>query len=132
MYELELERVAAEIVRRGASRVLLQLPDGMRPFAFKMAEYIRKTTSAEVVISGDSCYGACDLASRQSIELNVDLLIHYGHSCFDIAADVPVLYVEARILFEISKRVEAVLPSISGWGKVGLASTIQPTTPLCE
>jgi len=132
MYELELERVAAEIVRRGASRVLLQLPDGMRPFAFQVADYIRKTTSAEVVISGDSCYGACDIASRQAIELNVDLLIHYGHSCFDIATNVPVLYVEARIPFDVSKMVEAVLPSISGWGKVGLASTIQHTTQLCE
>jgi 2-(3-amino-3-carboxypropyl)histidine synthase len=132
MYELELDRVAAEIVSRGASRVLLQLPDGMRPFAFQIAEYIRKTTSAEVVISGDSCYGACDLASRQAVELNVDLLIHYGHSSFGLAINVPVLYVEARIPFDVSKMVGAVLPSISGWERVGLTSTIQHTTQLSE
>lgn len=132
MYELELERVATEILRMGASRVLLQLPDGMRPFAFQMAEYIRKTTSAEVVISGDSCYGACDLASRQATELDVDLLIHYGHSCFGVAANVPVLYVEARIPYNVSEMVEAVLPSISGWERVGLSSTIQHTGQLRE
>jgi len=112
--------------------VLLQLPDGMRPFAFQMAEYIRKTTSAGVVISGDSCYGACDLASRQATELGVDLLIHYGHSCFGVSANVPVLYVEARIPFNVSEMVEAVLPNISGWERVGLTGTIQHTGQLSE
>jgi 2-(3-amino-3-carboxypropyl)histidine synthase len=132
MYELELERVAAEIGKRGARRVLLQLPDGMRPFAFQIAEYIRKATSAEVIISGDSCYGACDLASRQATELDTDLLIHYGHASFVAEPGIPVLYVEARIPIDVSKMVEAVLPSIEGWGSVGLTSTVQHTPQLKE
>ena len=132
MYELELERVTAEIGKRGARRVLLQLPDGLRPFAFQMAEYIREATPSEVIISGDSCYGACDLASRQAIELNVDLLIHYGHACFVAAPGVPVFYVEARIPIDVSQMVEAVLPSIAGWGTVGLTSTVQHTPQLKE
>ena len=132
MYELELERVAAEIKKRGARKVLLQLPDGMRPFAFQMAEYIRKATPSEVIISGDSCYGACDIASRQALELNVDLLIHYGHSCFVQSPGIPVFYVEARIPIDVSQMVEAVLPSIAGWCKVGLTSTVQHTQQLRE
>lgn len=132
MYELELDRVVEEIKRRGARRVLLQLPDGMRPFAFQMAEFIREATPCEVIISGDSCYGACDLASRQALELNVDLLIHYGHACFVQSPGVPVFYVEARIPIDVSKMVEAVLPSIAGWGRVGLTSTVQHTNQLAE
>jgi len=132
MYELELERVAAEIGRRGARRVLLQLPDGMRPFAFQIAEYLRKATPVEVIISGDSCYGACDLASRQASELSVDLLIHYGHAPFVTDVGIPVLYVEARIPIDVSKMVEAVLPSIKEWGRVGLTSTVQHTPQLRE
>ena len=54
MYELELERVAAEIKRRGARRVLVQLPDGLRPFAFQIADNLRKAAPVEVIISGDS------------------------------------------------------------------------------
>jgi 2-(3-amino-3-carboxypropyl)histidine synthase len=132
MYELELERVTAEIKKRGAKRVLLQLPDGMRPFAFQIADYLRKATPVEVIISGDSCYGACDLASRQAKELGVDLLIHYGHASFITEAGIPVLYVEARIPIDVSKMVEAVLPSIQGWRSVGLTSTVQHTTQLRE
>jgi 2-(3-amino-3-carboxypropyl)histidine synthase len=132
MYELELEKVATEIGKRGARRILLQLPDGMRPFAFQMAEYIQKATSSEVIISGDSCYGACDLASRQAVELGVELLIHYGHTSFVTEVSIPVLYVEARIPIDVSKIVEAILPSIEGWGKVGLTSTVQHTPQLRE
>jgi len=132
MFELELERVIAEIRKRNAKRVLLQLPDGMRPFAFQIAEFIRKATSAQVILSGDSCYGACDLASRQSTELMVDLLIHYGHSCYVPDIGVPVLYVEARIPIDIGKLVEAAISYMDGWLKVGLTSTIQHTAQLKE
>ncbi len=132
MFELELERVTTEIRKREAKRVLLQLPDGMRPFAFQMAESIWKATSAQVMLSGDSCYGACDLASKQSAELNVDLLIHYGHTCFIPDTEVPVLYVEARIPIDVEKLVEAALPKMKGWLRVGLTSTIQHTAQLKE
>lgn len=130
MYDLELERVSAEIKERGAARVLLQLPDGMRPFAFQIAEYIRKATAAEVILSGDSCYGACDVASRQAKELGADLIVHYGHACFVQNVEVPTLYVEARIPIDVDKLVEALMPHLSGWRRVGLTSTIQHTGQL--
>jgi len=97
-----------------------------------MAEFIREATPTEVIISGDSCYGACDIASRQALDLNADLLIHYGHACFVQSPSVPVLYVEARIPIDVSMMVEAVLPSVAGWGKVGLTSTVQHTPQLAE
>lgn len=132
MYELELERVISEIKKRGSRRILLQFPDGMRPYAFEIAEHIRGETPTEVIISGDSCYGACDIASQQALELDVDLLIHYGHACFVRSAKIPVLYIEARIQIDVLTMVEAVTPSISGWAKVGLTSTIQHTHQLGE
>jgi 2-(3-amino-3-carboxypropyl)histidine synthase len=132
MFELDIDRVVKEIKRREAGRVLLQLPDGMRSFAFDIAEQIRAGTPTEVIISGDSCYGACDIASRQARELGVDLLIHYGHSCFVADAGVPVLYVEARISINVTKMVEAVLPSVADWASVGLTSVVQHSQQLGE
>jgi len=129
MYKLELERVAAEIRRKCVTRVLLQLPDGMRPFAFQMAGYLKKATTAEIILSGDSCYGACDIASRQAKELGADLLIHYGHTCFAQQGDIPTLYVEARVPIDVDKLVEALVPHLSG-RRVGLTSTIQHTDQL--
>ena len=52
MYDLELDRVVEEIKNRGAEKVLLQLPDGMRPFAYQLVEALEKTTGATVYLSG--------------------------------------------------------------------------------
>jgi len=132
MYELELERVATEVYSRGARRVLLQVPDGMRPLAFQIAEYLGKAAGVEVVLSGDSCYGACDLATRQASETGTDLLVHYGHAPFLPEAGFPTIYVEAKIPVDVVALVDAVLPYVAGWRSVGLTSTIQHTGQLGE
>ncbi len=129
---MELERVATEVYSRGARKVLLQVPDGMRPFAFQIAEYLGKAAGVEVVVSGDSCYGACDLAARQAKEIGADLLVHYGHSPFIVDAGFPTIFVEARIPVDVGAIVEAALPHVAGWRSVGLASTIQHTAQLGE
>ena len=48
MYDLELDKVIAKIKELDAKRVLLQLPDGMRPFAVQLVEAINKATGANV------------------------------------------------------------------------------------
>jgi len=124
MYDLETERVASEIKDTGARRVLLQLPDGLRPVAISLAETLREFTGAEILISGDSCYGACDLALIPAREIGADLIVHYGHSMM-LETETPVIYVEARVGFDAPALVEKALPHISRWGKTGLATTVQ-------
>ncbi len=132
MYELEVERVAKEIKLHKANRILLQLPDGMRPFAVQLVGAIRKATGAQIVLSGDSCYGACDLATRQAKEIGADLLVHYGHSRFVESDDFPVVYVESRVQVDVERLMESAIPHLKGWVKIGLAATIQHTSQLEE
>lgn len=132
MYDLELERVSSEITRLKAQRVLLQLPDGLRHKAFKLAESLHEQTGAEVLILGDSCYGACDIALHQSEVLEVDLLIHYGHSKMLSDSNLPILYVEARFDMDINAVLDAAIPHIEGWRKIGLTATVQHVHQLGE
>ncbi len=132
MYDLETDRVAEEIARHKARRVLLQLPDGLRPQAFGIAQELRRRTGAEILLSGDSCYGACDLAARQAEAVKADLLVHYGHSRMIPDTGVPVLYVEARMGIDVESLVEKALPLTGGWKRVGLASTVQHVHQLLE
>jgi 2-(3-amino-3-carboxypropyl)histidine synthase len=125
MYDLEIERVSEEIRRRGASTVLLQIPDGLRPQAFALAESLRRWTSTEIVISGDSCYGACDVAISQARALVAELLVHYGHNRMISETDPPVIYVEAKMEYDARALVEKALPLIRGWSRVGLMVTVQ-------
>jgi len=124
MHDLAQERVAREIKERNAETVLLQLPDGLRPTAFNLAQTLTEETGAEIIISGDSCYGACDLALTQAETIQADLIVHYGHSPM-IQSETPVLYVEAAYDFDAPALAEKALPLIRDWDGVGLTTTIQ-------
>ncbi len=78
-YDLELDRVVSEIRKQKAKRVCIQLPDGLKPHADKIARHIKKETGAEVFIWAGSCFGACDVPLGIE-KLGVDLLIQFGHS----------------------------------------------------
>lgn len=125
MYNLELPKIAEEIKRRGSTRVLLQLPDGMRPHALQLVRVIREATGAQVFLSGDSCYGACDIATRQARELEADLLVHIGHSAMVEEGEVPVLYVHAEVDVDVRRLVEETLPHLSEYRRVGVVTTVQ-------
>lgn len=78
-YDLELNKAVEEIKKKNAKLVCIQLPDGLKPKAREIQEYIEKNTDADVVIWLGSCWGGCDVPL--SVEkLGVDLLIQWGHS----------------------------------------------------
>ncbi len=78
-YDLELNKAVDEIKKKNAKLVCIQLPDGLKPKAKEIQEYIEKNTNARVVIWLGSCWGGCDVPL--SVEkLGVDLLIQWGHS----------------------------------------------------
>ncbi|MFH0752251.1 MAG: diphthamide synthesis protein [archaeon] len=74
-YDLELDRVKKEIKRIKARKVLVQLPDGLKPKATDIVRELEKT-GAKVFIWGGSCFGACDTPYVKGF----DLLVQFGHS----------------------------------------------------
>jgi 2-(3-amino-3-carboxypropyl)histidine synthase len=74
-FDLELDRVRDQILRQKAKKVLIQLPDGLKPEAGRIADYLEENTEAEVLIWQASCYGACDTPEVKGI----DLLVQFGH-----------------------------------------------------
>jgi 2-(3-amino-3-carboxypropyl)histidine synthase len=80
-YDLELDNIIAVIKEKKYSKVCLQLPDGLKIHALDIADYIRKETSAEVIIWAGSNFGACDIPLEVQ-RLGVDALFHFGHSAW--------------------------------------------------
>ena len=78
-YNLELEKAEEEIRKSNAKLVCIQLPDGLKPKAKEIQEYLEKNTDSKVVIWLGSCWGGCDVP-LQVEKLGVDLLIQWGHS----------------------------------------------------
>ncbi len=97
MYQLEEAKLVEAIRRRGSKRILLQMPEGLKPIGFKLAKLLEKEIGVEVFVSGDPCYGACDLALDPKAHVHADLLVHIGHA--EIPGEFPeenVLYLEAH------------------------------------
>jgi len=123
-FDFEEERVKQEILKLGAKRVLIQLPEGLKPEAPRLAKIIEKFEVLPIV-SADPCYGACDLATAETENLGVDLIIHYGHSKLLKYERVPTIYVEARATINVNDAVEKALPMLENWQKIGLTTTVQ-------
>jgi len=133
MYDLEEDRLVAEITGRGARRLLIQLPDGLKNEGPRLASLIRDKTGAEVFVSATPAWGACDLSLDAAARLKADLLVHYGHNEFlrDASNGIPVVYIPAKSRHEIIPVVEKALPLLQGT-RIGLATVVQHLHTLPE
>ena len=78
-YDLELDKVVSTIKKQKARKVLLQFPEGLKPYSLEVSNYVSEKSSAEVFIWIDSCFGACDLPIEAE-NLGVYLVVQFGHS----------------------------------------------------
>jgi 2-(3-amino-3-carboxypropyl)histidine synthase len=130
-FDFEEERIKQEITKLGAKRVLLQLPEGLKPEGPRLAKIIEET-GAVPIISADQCYGACDLATAEAERLGIDLIIHFGHAKLVKHESISSIYVEARATVTVADAVEKSFPLLSKYGKIGLATTVQHVQTLDE
>ncbi|RZN38339.1 MAG: diphthamide biosynthesis enzyme Dph2 [Methanophagales archaeon ANME-1-THS] len=145
-YEFELDKITALIQERGARRVGVQLPEGLKTAATEIATEIAQATGVAVLISGNSCYGACDVDEK--LARIVDMLFHFGHAANQFRKSVygkmlrgePVLeatcrqkvvFIELRSTVDIKPVVERAVAELKG-DSVGLVATVQHVHALPE
>ncbi len=78
-YDLELDKVISQIKVNKAKLVLLQFPDGLKPYATAVVDYLEENTDAEFLIWLGSCYGTCDVPVGLE-NLKIDLIVQFGHN----------------------------------------------------
>ena len=130
-FDFEEERIKQEIIKLGAKRVLLQLPEGLKPEGPRLAKVVEKT-GALPILSADPCYGACDIAVAEAEFLGIDLILHFGHAKLVKFEKVPTVYLEARATVTVDAAVEKSLPLLNKWSKIGLATTVQHVQALAH
>lgn len=80
-YDLELRKIIFEIKKKKAKLVLLQFPDGLKPYATSVVDFLEEKTNAEFLIWFGSCYGACDTPTGlEKIKPKIDLVVQFGHN----------------------------------------------------
>jgi len=130
-YNFEVEKTVNEIKNRGAKRVLLQFPEGLKPFSLQVVEQLKeKLPNIEFLISTEPSWGACDIAEDEATTLKVDLIIHYGHTPYTwYYPKFPTVFIEVRSNLYISDQQVANLKSLLEEKykarRVSITSTIQ-------
>lgn len=92
-----------EIIKN--KRILLQIPDGLKYIATKIID-ILESFGCDVILSGEPCYGACDIRDKEAILLGCDLILHLGHREFyrKIETNIPIIFIP--IDFEVDYNKE--------------------------
>jgi len=120
-YDLDLDWAVELIKKSNSRRVGLQAPEGLKRFCPVLSRRIEELTGCQVIISGDPCFGACDV--DMSLSSDVDLMLHLGHAELGEGPE-NVIFLEARMdvdLTEVVKRASKTLRS----KRVGVTTTIQ-------
>ncbi|MEN6293739.1 MAG: diphthamide biosynthesis enzyme Dph2 [Methanobacterium sp.] len=123
-YDFRLDEVVQKIKEMDAKAVGIQFPEGLKIHAVRVAEKIESETDAVVIISGDPCYGACDVSDTH-MEGLVDLIVHFGHIEFPIEYKVPVLFIEAYSKIDVDNVLKKSLSFLQNYKKIGVVTTIQ-------
>jgi 2-(3-amino-3-carboxypropyl)histidine synthase len=123
-YQFKLDEIIDKIRDMGAEIVGLQFPEGLKVHATQLSDEIEAKTGVTVLISGDPCWGACDLSDRE-MEGLVDLLVHFGHTPLPIEYKVPTLFIEASYHLESMEILNESLMLLEGKEKIGLVTTTQ-------
>ena len=124
MYDMDLDKVIRKINSKDAQTVGLQFPEGLKMQATKIAREIEAQSDATVIISGDPCFGACDV-SDYKMKGSVDLIVHYGHTPLPLKYEVPTVFIEAFSKIDIKKDLEKSLENLKEYSRIGLVTTTQ-------
>ena len=79
-WDYELERIVEAVEERGAEKVGLQFPEGLKRRGPNVTDDLRGLLpdDVRVMLSGQPCYGACDLDTY--LMRRTDVFVHFGHS----------------------------------------------------
>ena len=130
-FDLEEKKLMEEILKRGSKRVLIQLPEGLKQEGSRLAAVVEKA-GAVAIVSADPCYGACDLATLDAESLDVDLIVHYGHSDMMKQERAQTVYIEARAIISIKGSVKKAIRLLEDYTNIGLTTTVQHVHMLNE
>jgi len=122
-WDYELDRIVDAVEDRDAETVGLQFPEGLKRRGPRVADDLRTLLpdDVRVLISGQPCYGACDLDTY--LMRRTDVFVHFGHS--PMKESEKIIYVPLFSNVEVEPIVDRAIDEELEVGDVGLVTTAQ-------
>lgn len=126
-FDFDLNGIIDTIKSKNYKTIGLQFPEGFKRKSFSIAKEIEKETGASIIISGNPCFGACDIDT--ALADKVDIMFHFGHS--KMSKFENVVFIEAQSNADVMLCVKIALPLLKST-KLGLITTVQHIHKLGE
>jgi 2-(3-amino-3-carboxypropyl)histidine synthase len=125
-WDYEVERIVDAVAERDAETVGLQFPEGLKRRGPAVADDLRDVLpeGVRVLISGQPCYGACDLDTE--LLRRSDVFVHFGHS--PMKESEQIVYVPLFSNVQVTPIMEEALDELASPAAdpdVGLVTTAQ-------
>ena len=121
---MDLDKVIRKINSKNVRNVGLQFPEGLKMQAVTIAREIEEECDVNVIISGDPCFGACDV-SDYKMKDSVDLIVHFGHTPLPIRYEVPTVFIEAFANIDVKKDLKKCLESLKDYSHLHLLNEMK-------
>jgi len=88
IYDLDIDKIIKTIRQNRAKLVLLQFPEGLKPYSTVIADEIenqikKQGRKVEFLIWLGECFGACDVPlDVERLKPKIDMIIQFGHSAW--------------------------------------------------
>ena len=126
-WDYELDRITEAVDERDADTVGLQFPEGLKRRGPGVADDLRTLLpdGVSVMISGQPCYGACDLDTY--LMRRTDVFVHFGHSPMKESENIIYvpLFSNVDVFPIVDRALEEELAAPEEDADVGLVTTAQ-------
>lgn len=128
MYSFEKNRILEWLRSEKVEKVLLQLPDGIKPYIRELVDFL-ENKGFSVYVSGSHTWGGCDIAFNEAIDMGINHIIHIGHHGPVRISDfrgIKVLFIPGYYRIDVERASSLLLNFIKDrYKKIGLFTTIQ-------
>ena len=107
---MDLDKVIRKINSKNVRNVGLQFPEGLKMQAVTIAREIEEECDVNVIISGDPCFGACDVSD---------------YKMKDSVYEVPTDFIDAFANIDVKKDLKKCLESLKDYSRIALVTTTQ-------
>ncbi len=137
-YNFDLPELLGWLRKNKVKCLAVQLPEGLKRQALDLIQTIEKELGIHAILVADPCFGACDLVHAKLEILDVDGIVHFGHSEIPNCpqGQIPIKYIELRADVELGKllqkkqNLDALLAHYQPPAALGIISSIQFTSHL--
>jgi 2-(3-amino-3-carboxypropyl)histidine synthase len=125
-YTIDVQKAIDEITSHKYKTIALQLPEGLKRNLWDFVKIFEKETNATILVSADPCFGSCDIPYNKMKGLDVECIVHIGHTPIpSIDTEIiPTVTLNAYSTIDVLPAIQKSLKYLEG-RKIGIITTAQ-------